>query len=794
MTTYIGRNNDSVNMRDSIHSVLRSIPRGLTLGPSLAIDGQLGLWCVGQGLEKGTLLGLGEPDKMLTKERLEEQVLQSKRQSVFKGQLTDEMYWMRYACSTQNMEEMNVGLLEVDGRPCLQVSQDIKPGKELLLWADQQNLLLEPMKPEDKTAAMQIEACKYGQPKREQVEALAVTSLDQPAGCANPVHSGSEQNTDIKVMQDDTKPQINRSKPRIKMKRNPKDSKASTSQGQNGKDETHEENKDEHGEELNLREEIQNSSESTLQALSSEQLEPKKNLRASSRLAAKPRKVHSAEDSFEFQTPKEELRRTKKLSDKAERSNDKKQTGYNHKAKQDSLDLLFLNLREKRHKCDQCDKRFFQVCHLKKHKFTHQDQKRYMCTECGKGYSSQESFQAHLLMHQGQKPFKCQHCDKSYGLKRDLKDHQVIHTGEKPYVCDICGKAFVRRASLRVHTEVHRSKGPDYQVTKHKCPECNKELANSASLRNHMRLHSGERPYVCQHCNKSFRQRGNLLGHLRIHTGEKPYKCKNCDQRFSQLPELRRHLIVHTGELYLCPVCGKALRDPQTLRAHERLHTGDRPHKCEQCGKGYTMASKLRRHLNSHLGEKPYQCHVCGVKYTMMQSLQRHLKSHKHHAVQLVLTQGRHKGSGRKASSKHGKSDVIGSEVGQAVAYIQPPQDFTIVSHHEGVVLDSGVYHHGSIVLGKGVEKGLEQIELSENIFEIVVPQSNAQCMVVQEQPSSVICIEEQESNDLVVQDNNPNDNCIVVSEEDVNNCLVILQGQDDLSSVAETVEIETGV
>ncbi len=91
--------------------------------------------------------------------------------------------------------------------------------------------------------------------------------------------------------------------------------------------------------------------------------------------------------------------------------------------------------------------------------------------------------------------------------------------------------------------------------------------------------------------------------------------------RFSQVPELRRHLISHTGEVYLCPVCGKALRDPHTLRAHERLHTGDRPYKCEQCGKGYTMATKLRRHMKSHLEEKPHVCQVCGAKYTMMQSL-----------------------------------------------------------------------------------------------------------------------------------------------------------------------------
>lgn len=72
MATHSERNKESENMRDSIHSVLRSIPRGLTLGPSLAKDGQLGLWCVGRVLQKGTLLGLKDPDKLLSREQLEE--------------------------------------------------------------------------------------------------------------------------------------------------------------------------------------------------------------------------------------------------------------------------------------------------------------------------------------------------------------------------------------------------------------------------------------------------------------------------------------------------------------------------------------------------------------------------------------------------------------------------------------------------------------------------------------------------------------------------------------------------
>uniref|UniRef100_A0A8C2KZS8 Zinc finger protein 408 n=1 Tax=Cyprinus carpio TaxID=7962 RepID=A0A8C2KZS8_CYPCA len=775
-----GRDKDSGNMRDSIHRVLRSIPRGLTLGPSLAEDGQLGLWCVGRVLEKGTLLGLEEPDRIIRKEKAEG--LQHACHNVFKCEISDEIYWMRFACSAQNEEESNVSVLEVDGKLGLKVCRDIQPGTELLLWKDQQKAPLE-------KEVLEVKACEISStPNREQDDALEAIALDHLSGFSDPVQSVSQEVT----------------KPPIKEKNLVQESIGCDSSvlEQNGVDEAHVETEAEQSEKRPAREEIPSISMSTSQAQSSsEHLKPERSLRASSRLAAKPRKVHSSTmHIYKRQDSKNrsDLSSKKKLSDDKDNTMQTLYTNEDSSAEQTERDFPHFIIRERKYKCDECDKSFFQLCHLKKHRFTHQNQKPYACTECGKTYSSQESFQAHLLMHRGQRPFQCQHCDKSYGLKRDLKEHQVLHSGEKPFVCDICGKAFARRPSLRVHREVHRSKEPDYQAPKVKCPECNKELANSGSLRNHMRLHTGERPYVCQHCNKSFRQRGNLLGHMRIHTGEKPYQCDHCELRFSQVPELRRHLISHTGEVYLCPVCGKALRDPHTLRAHERLHTGDRPYRCEQCGKGYTMATKLRRHLKSHLEEKPHVCQVCGAKYTMMQSLQRHLQSHQHHSDSghALPTRGRPKRSGQKAEGEQDRTDCSNLEEGQAVAYVQASEDFTMVSRPEGVILDSGVYHRGTIVLEKGAEKGLERIEISEDIIEIIVSDENTKCIVVQEQPSKSIELQEHEANAkcLVVQEDDASSGCIVVPEHVANNCLVILQGQDGLGSVAETVEIETGL
>ncbi|XP_078271213.1 zinc finger protein 408 [Rhinoraja longicauda] len=285
---------------------------------------------------------------------------------------------------------------------------------------------------------------------------------------------------------------------------------------------------------------------------------------------------------------------------------------------------------ERKYKCADCGKGFIQMCHLKKHQFTHTGYKPYTCNECGKCYSSEESFKAHQMLHRGERPFKCQQCVKAYALKRDLREHERVHSGERPFVCNECGKAFARPPSLRIHKKLHRMKAMNLGNTRAcRCSVCDKELANPGSLKNHMRLHTGEKPFICTFCGKTFRQIGNLRGHQRIHTGEKPYKCEDCGEFFSQLPELRRHRISHTGQVYLCTICGKTLRDPHTFRAHERLHTGERPFQCDQCGKAYTLATKLRRHQRIHLTEKPFKCDICGKGYTMTQSLKRHRMSHK---------------------------------------------------------------------------------------------------------------------------------------------------------------------
>ena len=64
--------------------------------------------------------------------------------------------------------------------------------------------------------------------------------------------------------------------------------------------------------------------------------------------------------------------------------------------------------KEKKYKCDCCDKRFIQSSHLNDH----------------------------LKIHSGEKTFKCDYCEKNFTLKCNLNTHLLIHTGEKSFRCE----------------------------------------------------------------------------------------------------------------------------------------------------------------------------------------------------------------------------------------------------------------------------------------------------------------------------------------------------------------------
>lgn len=293
--------------------------------------------------------------------------------------------------------------------------------------------------------------------------------------------------------------------------------------------------------------------------------------------------------------------------------------------------------------CDQCEKSFGKMQHLRNHFQASHSGNAFTCDNCQRSFSYKSALDRHLkIVHQ--KIHDCSKCKLKFNSNFDLNKHQELHdeSTEIERTCGICKTIFSKERNLNIHVQaIHKN-------TKFECEICLKVFSFKSAKERHLKVvHYNVKSHQCSNCERSFGTKYDLRNHFDHHHKEDNtpgrYHCEKCDKDFLSSSALSRHqkgvhehVKIKSGSNFKCKNCHEIFSNRYQKDKHmAQVHLDNTKLKrtCKFCELDFQFYDEFKIHIESHTDI--FICITCGEYFKDQESLFTHSERHKKIEIQL---------------------------------------------------------------------------------------------------------------------------------------------------------------